>query len=107
LLASAALHFEHAFSGGRGSIGVSVRSGPGDRDAATMTVTDDGAGFEAKAESKRHGLGLVRRLVEQVRGTASLDSENGTVWTIRIPRHSTVLSIAIKPNPVAAGEAAA
>jgi two-component sensor histidine kinase len=99
--------YEHAFSGGRGSIVVSVRRAVGDGDAATMTISDDGAGFEAKAESKRHGLGLVRRLVEQVRGTASLDSENGTVWTVRIPSHPTALPIAIKPDPVAAGEEAA
>jgi two-component sensor histidine kinase len=99
--------YDHAFPGGKGSIVVSVRSAPGDGDAATMTISDDGAGFEAKAESKRHGLGLVRRLVEQVRGTASLDSENGTVWTVRIPRHPTALPIAIKPDPVAAGEEAA
>jgi two-component sensor histidine kinase len=99
--------YEHAFSGGRGSIVVSVRSALEDGDTATMTISDDGAGFEAKAESKRHGLGLVRRLVEQVRGTASLDSENGTVWTVRIPRHPTALPIAIKPDPVAAGEEAA
>jgi two-component sensor histidine kinase len=99
--------YEHAFSGGRGSILVSVRSAPGDGDAATMIISDDGAGFEAKAESKRHGLGLVRRLVEQVRGTASLDSENGTVWTVRIPSHPAALPIAIKTDPVAAGEEAA
>jgi two-component sensor histidine kinase len=99
--------YEHAFSGGRGSSVVSVRSALGDGHAATMTISDDVAGFEAKAESKRHGLGLVRRLVEQVRGTASLDSENGTVWTVRIPRHPTALPIAIKPDPVAAGEEAA
>jgi len=50
-----------------------------------MTISDDGAGFLAKAESKRHGLGLVRRLVEQVRGSAVVDSGHGTVWTIKIP----------------------
>jgi hypothetical protein len=41
-------------------------------------------GFKAEIGSKRDGLGLVRRLVEQVRGIASLDSENGTVSTIKI-----------------------
>ena len=99
--------YDHAFLGGKGSIVVSVRSAPGDGDAATMTISDDGAGFEAKAESKRHGLGLVRRLVEQVRGTASLDSGNGTIWTVRIPSHPAALQIAIKPDPVAADEEAA
>jgi two-component sensor histidine kinase len=99
--------YDHAFPGGKGSIVVSVRRALGDGDAATMTISDDGAGFEAKAESKRHGLGLVRRLVEQVRGTASLDSGNGTVWTVRIPGHPAALPIAIKTDPVAAGEEAA
>jgi two-component sensor histidine kinase len=56
-----------------------------DGDVATMTISDDGTGFLAKAESKRHGLGLVRRLVEQVRGSAVVDSAHGTVWTIKIP----------------------
>jgi two-component sensor histidine kinase len=76
--------YDHAFPGGKqGSIIVSVRNGDGD--IATMTISDDGAGFQAKAESKRHGLGLVRRLVEQVRGSATLNSDHGTVWTISIP----------------------
>jgi two-component sensor histidine kinase len=77
--------YDHAFPGGKGSAAVSVRRAPGDVDMATMTISDTGKGFEAKVESKRHGLGLVRRLVEQVRGTAMLDSDHGTVWTIRFP----------------------
>ena len=76
--------YDHAFpSGKNGSIVVSVRRV--DNDIATMTISDDGAGFLAKAESKRHGLGLVRRLVEQVRGSAVVESDHGTVWTIKIP----------------------
>jgi signal transduction histidine kinase len=39
----------------------------GDLDMATMTISDNGNGFKVSAEDKRHGLGLVRRLVEQVR----------------------------------------
>jgi two-component sensor histidine kinase len=78
--------YDHAFPGGnRGSIIVSVRRADGDADIATMTISDDGTGFLAKAESKRHGLGLVRRLVEQVRGSAVVNSNHGTVWTIKIP----------------------
>jgi two-component sensor histidine kinase len=78
--------YDHAFPGGkRGSIIVSVRRIDGDADIATMTISDDGTGFLAKAESKRHGLGLVRRLVEQVRGSAVVNSDHGTVWTIKIP----------------------
>jgi two-component sensor histidine kinase len=78
--------YDHAFPDGkRGSIIVSVRRIDGDADTATMTISDDGTGFLAKAESKRHGLGLVRRLVEQVRGSAVVNSDHGTVWTIKIP----------------------
>jgi two-component sensor histidine kinase len=76
--------YDHAFADGKpGSITVSVRCAG--QDTATMTISDDGRGFVAKAESKRHGLGLVRRLVEQVRGSASVASDHGTVWTINIP----------------------
>jgi two-component sensor histidine kinase len=81
--------YDHAFADGKpGSIILSVRCADGD--TATMTISDDGTGFLGKAESKRHGLGLVRRLVEQVRGSASIDSDHGTVWTIKIPVEGVV-----------------
>src|SRR5450432_1693116 len=76
--------YDHAFPDGkRGSIVVSVRRA--DDDMATMRISDDGTGFLTKAESKRHGLGLVRRLVEQIRGSAVVNSDHGTMWTIKIP----------------------
>jgi hypothetical protein len=55
--------YDHAFPGGKGSITVSVQCVP-DVNTMTMPPSDDGEGFKAQAESKRHGLGLVRRLVE-------------------------------------------
>ena len=83
--------YDHAFPGGRkGSILVSVRCNDGD--FATMPISDDGTGFKPKAENKRHGLGLVRRLVEQVRGSVTVDSDHGTVWTIKIPVERTALA---------------
>jgi two-component sensor histidine kinase len=85
--------YDHAFPGGkRGSIIVSVRRADGDADIATLTISDDGTGFLAKAESKRHGLGLVRRLVEQVRGSAIVNSDHGTVWTIKIPLEGVAIA---------------
>jgi two-component sensor histidine kinase len=99
--------YDHAFPSGKGSISVSVQSAFGDVDMVTMTITDDGQGFKAAAESKRHGLGLVRRLVEQVRGTTTVDSENGTVWTIKIPRLPAALPVTIIPDPVGIAEEAA
>ena len=83
--------YDHAFPDGkRGSISVSVRCADGD--FATMRISDDGNGFQPKAESKRHGLGLVRRLVEQVRGSATVNSDHGTIWTIQIPVERTTLA---------------
>jgi two-component sensor histidine kinase len=77
--------FEHAFPGGRGVAKVSVKCGVGDDSMATIVVSDNGRGFVPKTESKRRGLGLVYRLIEQVRGTITVDSDRGTIWTIRIP----------------------
>jgi two-component sensor histidine kinase len=98
--------YDHAFPGGKsGSISVSVHCGAGD--IAVMTISDDGTGFLARPGNKRHGLGLVRRLVEQVRGSATVDSENGTAWTIKIPVPGSALPVAITPNTLGAGQQAA
>jgi len=83
--------YDHAFPGGKsGSIVVSVHRDEGV--GATITISDDGTGFPAQTESKRHGLGLVRRLVEQIRGSAVVASDHGTVWTINIPVEHGVLA---------------
>jgi two-component sensor histidine kinase len=50
-----------------------------------LRTRDNGTGFEVNGTSKRQGIGLVRRLVEQLRGTVTVDSDHGTVWTIRFP----------------------
>jgi two-component sensor histidine kinase len=77
--------YDHAFPGGTGAISVSVRRDAGDADRGTITISDDGPGFTPGAQDKRHGLGLVRRLVEQVSGTATVETNGGTVWTIGFP----------------------
>jgi len=77
--------YDHAFPGGKGSIRVAIRASVDDERMAIMTIADDGRGFVAESNSKRHGLGLVRRLVEQVRGVVKLDSDDGAVWTIDFP----------------------
>lgn len=85
--------FDHAFPSGRGTVTVDLRRAARE-DIATLTISDDGAGFAEQPGSKRHGVGLVRRLVEQVRGTDELRSrqaggpgqpEHGTAWTLRFP----------------------
>jgi two-component sensor histidine kinase len=76
-------------------------------DIAVMTISDDGTGFLASPGNKRQGLGLVRRLVEQVRGNAIVDSENGTAWTINIPVPGSALPVVNSPNTHGAGQEAA
>jgi two-component sensor histidine kinase len=77
--------YDHAFPDGHGATNVSVSRTAGDTGMATMTISDNGSGFTADPESKRQGLGLVRRLIEQLRGTLMVKSDHGTVWTIRFP----------------------
>ena len=72
--------YDHAFPNGMGKIDVSVRRDPGNGAVASLVIRDNGQGFE------RHGLGLVRRLAEQVHGTANVASASGTTtWTIDFP----------------------
>jgi two-component sensor histidine kinase len=75
--------YDHAFPAGKGAITVSARRAAGGM--ATMIVRDNGIGFVLEAGSKRHGLGLVRRLVEQIRGSLVVAAEHGTVWTVKFP----------------------
>ena len=79
--------YDHAFPKGVGTITVTLEQTAGS--GATMTIADDGAGFVPQPESKRHGLGLMKRLVEQIDGTVDLTSSHGTVWTIRFPVDAT------------------
>jgi two-component sensor histidine kinase len=77
--------YGHAFPDGHGTITVSLKRSEPSGDVL-VTVEDDGAGFEEKQGSKRHGIGLVRRLLEQVRGTAELRAGGGTAWALRFPQ---------------------
>ena len=76
--------YEHAFSAPGGRISVSLRRSCVDG-GAVLVVADDGTGFVETPGSKRHGVGLVRRLIQQVHGTAEMSTGPGTTWTIRFP----------------------
>jgi two-component sensor histidine kinase len=81
--------YDHAFPKGEGSITVLVRAPAKDAgDIATLTVSDTGTGFVPEYESKRHGLGLVQRLIQQIRGTVEIKSDHGTSWEIKFPAPS-------------------
>jgi two-component sensor histidine kinase len=72
----------HAFPGRAGAIRVALtRSATG----AILTIGDDGIGFVEPSTSKRHGLGLVRRLMEQIDGVVRVTSDRGTKWTLAFP----------------------
>lgn len=72
----------HAFPEGPGEIRVVVRAAPG---GVSLSISDTGVGFVEEVETKRHGVGLVRRLVTQVGGILSLRADAGTTWTIDLP----------------------
>jgi two-component sensor histidine kinase len=72
----------HAFPGRAGAIRVALtRNATG----AVLTIGDDGIGFVEPSTSKRHGLGLVRRLMEQIDGVVRVTSDRGTEWTLAFP----------------------
>ncbi|GGZ39154.1 histidine kinase dimerization/phosphoacceptor domain -containing protein [Asticcacaulis endophyticus] len=77
--------YDHAFPDGNGAIVVSLIVDPDVPGRATLAVRDDGQGFAEKVGSKRHGVGLVRRLVEQIGGDIDFVSEKGTLWIITFP----------------------
>jgi two-component sensor histidine kinase len=76
--------YGHAFPRGTGSISVSLLLGQSGNDA-TIVFADDGIGFAGNSNSNRNGLRLVRRLMEQVSGTATRCSDHGTEWTLAFP----------------------
>jgi two-component sensor histidine kinase len=71
----------HAFPDLSGEIDVTmhVLSGRG-----YLSVSDNGRGY-VEVETKRRGIGLVRRFVEQVEGAMSVRSDKGTTWTVNFP----------------------
>lgn len=72
--------YGHAFPDREGNIVVTLAH-LGDGRAAVI-IRDDGIGFVAKTNSTRHGMGLVRRLLEQIGGTLDVISGDGTEWTL-------------------------
>ncbi len=72
----------HAFPAGPGTIRVILMQ---KESTGILTISDDGVGFVQQQESKRHGVGLIKRLMEQAQGKAELKSDHGTIWTLVFP----------------------
>lgn len=80
----------HAFPKGPGTIKVILTH---KENNGILTISDDGVGFTTHTENKRHGVGLIKRLMEQAKGTAELKSDRGTVWTLIFPMASEAESL--------------
>jgi two-component sensor histidine kinase len=79
--------YGHAFPNGkRGTIIVSLLHSTRDN-TATLIVKDSGIGFDGVPERKRHGLGLVRQLMEKVNGSIEIRSDGGTTSILKFPIH--------------------
>ena len=76
--------YRHAFPDGRGAISIVLQqSSPAG--AATLTLRDDGIGLAGNGGGNRRGLGLVDRLMQQIRGRAEVRSDHGTAWCLSFP----------------------
>jgi two-component sensor histidine kinase len=75
--------YGHAFPDRGGTVTVTLL--PTQARTARVLIQDDGVGFVADLKSTRRGLGLTRRLMEQVGGTLGVAQANGTTWTLEFP----------------------
>ena len=77
--------YDHAFPEGKGAISVRVKNSGTEPAMGILTVRDDGKGFDASKETKRHGINLLKRLVQQLKGTFEVDTSKGSLWTSTFP----------------------
>jgi two-component sensor histidine kinase len=86
--------YEHAFPERSGRIavagGLARQTNWGE-----LKISDDGIGYKKSSrESKRHGVGLVYRLMEQVSGSVQVQVDHGTAWTLAFPLSASEKNIA-------------
>jgi two-component sensor histidine kinase len=75
--------YRHAFPQGTGHIAVRLRRAA---DAnAILSISDDGQGFETIGNGNRHGVTLVTRLMNHIKGSAEVLSADGTSWSLKFP----------------------
>jgi len=76
--------YRHAFPKRTGTVKVSLRYSHA-AGIGWLDFADDGVGFSPQVERKRHGIGLVKRLMAQINGEATFQSDRGTTWTLKFP----------------------
>ncbi len=82
--------YRHAFPSMDGIITLSLARAP-EGGSAILTIQDDGVGFAVTDETSRRGVGLVRKLTEQIGGTMDVRSVAGTIWTVTFPVEADML----------------
>lgn len=82
--------YRHAFPNIHGTITLSLTRSLDDG-GAILTIQDDGVGFVTTDETSRRGVGLVKKLIEQMSGTMDVQSVAGTLWTLTFPVESAIL----------------
>jgi len=75
--------YRHAFTDSGGSISLTLTRAKGNQ--AILSIQDDGVGFMTTDATTRRGIGLVRKLIEQMDGTVHVHSDRGTHWTLAFP----------------------
>jgi two-component sensor histidine kinase len=75
--------YRHAFPNMAGAITLSLACSISGE--AILSVQDDGVGFDTTGTTTRRGIGLVRKLIEQMGGTVQVHSDRGTHWTLAFP----------------------
>jgi two-component sensor histidine kinase len=76
--------FKSTRVGASGTIDVSLRRSEIEGEAILL-VRDNSSEFTEHGRSEQHGVGLLHRLLEQVKGTLELSSDRGGIWTFRFP----------------------
>ncbi len=75
--------YRHAFPNMAGAINLTLASSMIGK--AILSVHDNGVGFDTTGTTTRRGIGLVRKLMEQIGGTVQVHSDRGTCWTLAFP----------------------
>ena len=81
--------YVHAFPDGKGGT-IDVSLSASESGEGVLVIKDNGIGFDVAAENKRYGVGLVKQLMQQVKGSFDVQSDDGTQWSLRFPIHRAV-----------------
>ena len=76
--------YMHAFPNGVGEIEISFKKAP-KRQAALLTVRDNGVGFNELKQNNRTGVKLVKMLVRQIEGDIKISTKSGASFIVDIP----------------------